>query len=136
MPIREFACETETCPEHGVVRENYFRNSDPDPTCEACGAVKKARISRFGIVWTGPLTTRYNDPKLESAHREGHWAYRRNTPSGKPEPVFISTPQESREFARSEGLVSPFDSNAPPLNMEISGDGKSATTCGQPGAWV
>lgn len=136
MPIREFACETQGCFEHGIVRENFFHVSDPDPTCESCGMVKKQRISRFGIVWTGPLTTRYNDKRLESAHVEGHWQYSRNTPDGKPKPVWIDSVQKSKEFAKSEGLVSPFSLNAPSGGMEISDDGKKATTQGQPGSWV
>lgn len=135
MPIREFACETDGCPEQGIVRENYFRTSDPDPTCEACGTVKRLQISRFGIVWTGPLTTRYNDPKLEYAHREGNWMYTRQTPDGKPKAVFIDSVQKSKEFAKQEGLVSPFSLNAPG-NMEISSDGKTATTQGMPNCWV
>lgn len=136
MPIREFACSTEGCPEHGVVRENYFRTSDPDPNCGACGTVQQVQISRFGIVWTGPLTTRYNDSKLEGAHVEGHWQYSRQTLNGKPKPVWIDSVQKSKEFAKSEGLVSPFSLNAPSGGMEISSDGKSATTQGMKGSWV
>lgn len=136
MPIREFACPTEGCAEHGIVREGYFRNSDPDPNCATCGTAQQVQISRFGIVWTGPLTTRYNDRRLEGSHVEGHWQYSRQTLDGKPKAVWIDSVQKSKEFAKAEGLVSPFSQNAPALNMEISGDGKSATTQGQPGCWI
>lgn len=134
MPIREFACNTEGCPEHGVVREGYFRNSDSDPNCKQCGTVQQVQISRFGIVWTGPLT-RYDNKKLERSGFEGSWQYARNTPDGKVRAEYIDTPAKSRDFAKREGLISPFSPNAPG-NVETSDDGRTATAAGLPGQWI
>lgn len=107
--------------------------SAPEPVCDNCGQTKQVMISRFGIVWTGPMSQRYRDPKLEGYHGpDHHWMYTRNTPDGKPKAVLIDSWQASREFAKAEGLVPPQE--APP--MEISSDGKSITSVGLPHCMV
>lgn len=90
-------------------------------------------MSRFGIVFTGPITARYNDPKRENAHQEGFWVYRqRSSISGQPEPVFLNDWQQLREFNKAEGLSAPGEV---PTNSTISADGKRILSNGMPGNW-
>lgn len=123
MPLYESACVSE-CAEAGKVIEWYARNSDqPDPPCEECGNPLQRQVSRFGIVWTGLITNRYLDRSLEGAHGDGgHWAYRtKDTKSGKPEPVYIESFQQQREFCKEQGLGLPQDTS----HGTISPDGRS-----------
>lgn len=89
-------------------------------------------MSLFRSPFMGLITARYNDPKREGAHMEGHWAYRRNTVSGYTEPVFLDTFQKRREFMKSEGLVGCEDvaDSLPDAN------GHRTTSVGMPGCHV
>lgn len=130
MPIYE-----NWCPACSVRREFFsHRVTEENPPCESCGGTTGRIISSFQIIWTGPLTAKYNDPKLEGAEREGHWAWRRRSSlSGNPEPVYIDSFQKQTEFCKEEGLINPKDL---PRNLEVSADGKSASSRGLPGQWV
>jgi hypothetical protein len=100
LPIYESICDT--CRK---AIEWIGKYEQAEPFCE-CGKQMRRAPSRFGIVWTGPLTTKYNNKKLEYAHVEEHTAYRiKSSRSGKPEPVRITNWQERREFMKAEGLV-------------------------------
>jgi hypothetical protein len=91
-------------------------------------------FSAFQVVFTGPITARYNDRTKENAHEEGHWAYRKNTLSGKPEPCFIDTFEAQREFVKSEGLANPKEFGN---NFEVGDDGKTVkNSCGMPGCEI
>jgi|WetSurMetagenome_2_1015567.scaffolds.fasta_scaffold742858_2 hypothetical protein len=91
-------------------------------------------VSAFQVVFTGPITKRYNDPKSENPDQEGHWAFRkRSSVSGNPEAVFIETWQDRREFMKQEGLVG-YEDVGP---IDSSPDGKwSSTRTGKPGTWI
>lgn len=139
MPILEHACVTESCGQYSRPVEHYFHHApEQNPACEACGGPTVLMISRFGIVWTGDITPRYNDRDADKdpakAHETGFWAWRtKSSVSGKPEPVRITTWQEHREFARAEGLS--FAGELP-RNIQISEDGKRLNSQGMPGSWV
>lgn len=117
MPIREFLCATPTCPGSREVFERFFHPSeDPvnngwQPICWECAQPLICCASRFGVVFSGPLTAKYNDPKRAGAHREGHWVWERNGPDGQPlahpRPRFLSTFDEQRQYCKQEGLVNP-----------------------------
>lgn len=129
MPIREFYCAQCANLEERYVKLRYT----PVPPCPNCGATRIQLASRFAVVFTGPLTARYNDPKRENAHQEGFWAHRRAA-DGKlsGEAVRIESWQDLKEFNRSEGLAAPGDV---PTNATISKDGKRIVSDGMPGQW-
>jgi len=124
MPIYESACATRDCAEFGVVNEWLARSADsPELDCVSCGKPMERRVSRFGVIWTGPITSRYLQKGMEGENGDGsHWMYRtKGTKSGKPEPVLITTFQEQRDFAKAEGLGLPQDTSP----GRISADGRT-----------
>lgn len=130
MPIYESVCaDCETSSEWYAPR---FDSSDPQ--CFVCGKPMKRLISSFSVVFTGPMTARYNDPKSENPHEEGHWAFRkRSSLSGNPEPVFLETWQDRKEFMKAEGLVGYEDVG--PVDTSPDGRWSNART-GKPGTWI
>jgi predicted nucleic acid-binding Zn ribbon protein len=139
MPIRESVCSDPTCRMCDKPVEHYYHRSDtPLNRCDACGGETKAvPFSRFAVVFSGELGANYVDRSKEGgeAKTAAHWAWRqRSSLSGKPEPVFIETFQQQREFAKAEGLLLPKEM---PNNYVVKEDGKSlANTCGMPGTEV
>ena len=136
MPLRDSVCHTPGCNLEGVKQEHYYHNdSIPMRPCLKCGSpTEKVEFSTFKVVFTGPISRRYNDPSIEGAEKEGHWAYRKKTLSGKPEPVWISDFGQQREFCRSEGLANPTEL---PRNMMVGEDGKTVeNTRGMPGTEI
>lgn len=124
MPLFESACPEKDCLLFEKTFEWLSKTTDVnDPSCECCGAQTIRQISRFGVIWTGPITAKYLDKSLEGGNAEsgGHWAYKKNTLSGKPEPVYISTFQEQREYCKAEGLTPPQDTD----HGMIQGDGRT-----------
>lgn len=122
MPLFEFGC-----PSCETVEEHYLPlASSADPNCERCGAATKRMISRFGIVFTGPITSKYNDKTLDGGHLEGHYAYTRDS-----KPVWIDSFQAQKEFCKQNGFINPKDIGP----AEVSADGKSVSTRGLPGSW-
>lgn len=122
------------CLKCGATQERYVpRFTTPNPPCEdpACGGETAKLVSGFAIIFTGPLTAKYNDRTLEGAHQEGHWATALRTPDGKPKAVWIDSFQAQREFCRAEGLVNPKDL---PSHAEATSD-KKLSGRGMPGAW-
>jgi len=95
----------------------------------------KRAVSQFATPFCGAITARYNDPKRENPHQEGHWAWKRKSAKNwlHPERVWISTWQEQREHCAQEGLYNPTDI---PVHAEISADGKKLKSQGLPGSWV
>jgi hypothetical protein len=95
----------------------------------------KRLISRFGIVWTGPLS-KYNDPTKEAHNQceDGHYAWRvRSSRSGNPEKVYLRTRQDQVRFVKEEGLLDPAEC---PANADISADGHRLSSQGLPGCWI
>ena len=130
MPVYEV-----WCPECNR-EEEYFSHvrTDEDPPCPGCGGWRQRRVSSFKVVFSGPLTARYNDPKREGAQMEGFWDYRvRSSVSGQPEPVFLETWDQLREFRKAEQLSMPGDV---PANATISRDGRTISSAGMPGQWA
>lgn len=123
------------CAKCGNEQERYVpRFTSPNPPCEdpECGGETEKLVSGFAIIFTGPLAAKYNDPALDGAHQEGHWATRLRTLNGKPEPVWIDSFQAQREFCKSEGLINPKDL---PSNAEATSD-RNLSGRGMRGAWV
>ncbi len=121
--------------------EWYARHfDDPDPDCEQCGSKTIRQLSTFGVVFTGTLTTRYNDPKLEGYHKEGFWAVRKRTSktgrpleNGKLEHEFIDTWDKRKKFLKDEGLAG-REHTGP---IHATSDGRVPTTrTGLPGSEV
>lgn len=130
MPIYESCCTQSECLLLGKVIEHYYpKTTDNMVSCAACGQETKRMISRFGVVFTGPITTRYNDKKAENPHIEGHWAWEKRTPDGVPKQTWIETWQQRKEYMKREGLteVGP---------VEGGSDGKLSSSQGLPGCWV
>jgi len=134
MPIYDHVCETNGCPQKGRVEEHFFHSSSsPTPNCPSCGEQQRRLIGRFTMPFCGAITARYNDPKLEGAHMDGHWVYRRNTPDGKVQPEFIETWQQRKEFMKAEGLTG-YEERGP---VDVTPEGKhSSSRTGKPGTWV
>jgi len=137
MPTYDFTCFNRNCENYGRKTWKFLHSyRSPDPVCR-CGRRLKRLPAAPAIVFTGPLTAKYNDPKKEGSHEEGHWAWRvRSTtrPDGKPEPVFIDTFEKQRKFCKEEGLINPAEM---PRHLEISEDGRSfKSTSGYPGQWI
>ncbi len=136
MPVYERTCRDSSCTEYGRIVEYYTpRFTKEDPPCAVCAGPSARIISRFGIIWTGSITARYNDKRAENPEKDGgHWAWRRRSSiSGQPEPVFISDFSQQKDFCKQEGLVNPRDL---PTNAEPSSDGTQLQSRGMPGAWV
>jgi hypothetical protein len=125
---REYVCKNASCPGY---REVPTMTADEKLYCE-CGGLLELAIHPLQVVFTGPLTARYNYKDAENPHQEGHWAWRRKSSlSGKPEPVFIDSFDAQRQFCASEGLVNPKEL---PRNYQISETGKGEiNTRGLPG---
>jgi predicted nucleic acid-binding Zn ribbon protein len=133
VPVYESYCRS--CHSIKEWYAKHFTDVAENPFCD-CGEPMVRVASRFGVVFSGTITTKYNDNRgVDSAHQEGHWAYRvKSSKSGHPEPVFIETFQQQREFCKEEGLVNPKDLP----NMEADSEGKfrSNAGMGMPGVWV
>ncbi len=137
MPIFESACILRECAAaERPVEHFYFHSSDPMLPCESCGGPTIKLISTFGIVFTGEITRKYLDRESEGGNKAdgGHWVWeKRNTPDGKPKAKYITTWQEQREYARSEGVAVPSD--LPKHFTPKEGGQGEANTCGMPGSW-
>lgn len=129
--IYESMCETPECKAQEVVFEWLASSFEtPDPNCDFCGRQTKRQASRFAMPFSGSITSRYLDRGLEGGYMKdgGHWAWKKkDTVSGKPEPVYIDTFQAQRDYCHSEGLALPSDTT----NATISADGKSITSMSQ-----
>lgn len=135
MPLRESACQNHICVLYGDPVEwlEHPRGLE-DPPCILCGEKTRRVWSSFGIVFTGALTARYNEPDRDNAHVEGHWAYPRRTDDGKtPSPVWIDTWQKQREFCKENNFYRPDETGT---FAEISDDGRNLTGRGCKGQWV
>ena len=130
MPLYELVCHNRECPDCGVSRERFLHLfSSPNPACDLCGGPTDRGMSRFAVVFTGEITARYNDPKLENASDGAHWVYQTNKLTGKREPRLIRTWDEQRSFCREEGITNPSecgdvdvpdDSGRPHLDMKAA----------------
>lgn len=135
MPLYEHACVDRGCPLHGVPVEHYFRSMDSlNPRCEACQGATERLMSLSNVVFTGPITARYNDRGKERAHQEGHWAYEKDPITKKQRAVRIETFDDQRAFCKRNNLANPKEM---PRNFEIGGDGKAVlNTRGMPGTEI
>jgi hypothetical protein len=127
LPLYESICEVVNCPERGKVFEWYASRSDaPERPCSYCAQPTVRQFSRFNSPFCGAITARYLDRGLEGGNAPdgGHWAWKKKTLSGKPEPVYIESFQDQKTFCREEGLALPSDSGP----GFISADGKSITS--------
>ena len=128
----ESSCTSPGCPAHGHPIEHFLWHWDsPLPACESCGGPTKREMSTFAVVFTGAITARYNDKRLENAHQDGHVAWERDPITNKPRPVHITTWSEQKEFCQRNHLANPREM---PKNRLISEDGKTElNTRGLPG---
>jgi len=94
-------------------------------------------ISVFHVVFTGPITARYNDKKLEGSHKEGFTAWRVHSAKDPrcPEPVHITSFSDRKQFMKDEGLEE-VPSNATISGVGEDGQGVKVSTVGEPGCWV
>ena len=134
MPLIESSCQSPGCAAHGKPIEHFLWHWDsPLPVCESCGGPTKREMSTFAVVFTGALTARYNDKRLENSHQDGHVAWERDA-TGKPHPVHIETFDQQRDFCKRNHLMNPKDA---PTNCEVSEDGRTVlNTRGLPGSYI
>ena len=128
MPLYEFRCR-----DCAWESEEYLPKWDsPNPMCPDCGGRQERLVSRFGTVFMGSMH-KYLDKTREGGDRDGVWMYRKRTSlSGQPEPVYLKSMAELREFSKAEGLAAPGEV---PTNATISADGKRILSDGLPGQW-
>lgn len=132
MPIYESYCRE--CTRIKEWYSGHFADIHENPFCE-CGEPMIRVASRFGVIFTGAITTKYNDRSAENYHQEGHWAYRvKSSKTGHPEPVWIESFQQQKEFCKQEGLVNP--SELPKMEADSEGKFRSNAGVGMPGTWV
>jgi hypothetical protein len=146
VPDSEFYCSNKSC---GVRfqrqavpwrdcgnRSCCKRGGTHYPECLTCGKVMTEITNSPAVIWTGTLSDRYRSKENESYGKgDGFWAYQtRNTPSGKPVPVFLNDWQSVRRHARNEGCADPRElSNV----MEPTESGKGLkNSVGMPGCEV
>ena len=132
MPLFDSACQSQSCPMHGVPVEHYYRHHDsPTEDCVECGGPTVKLISDFKVVFTGVISARYNDQGIEGAEREWHWAWGNDPVTKKPIPKFIETWDDQRSFVKEYGLVNPKEM---PRNFTVDETGKiPQNTRGLPG---
>lgn len=131
MPLFESACQRHECPMLGHTVEHFYPFTDSLMcTCESCGSATVKQISTFNSPFMGVITERYKDRSVAGGHGDGHWAWNRKTPDGKPRAEFIETFQQQAAFCKREGLARPQEL---PKHAEVSADGKSISTRGMPG---
>jgi hypothetical protein len=131
VPLYENYCQN--C---RTVREWYAPTSEsPDPEC--CGQPTQRLISMFRVVFTGPISARYNDRSKENAHLEGFDAWRVHSAKDPrhPEKVRIETWEDRRKFMRDEHLEE-VPSNATASYSGEGGRDVKISTVGMPGQWT
>jgi hypothetical protein len=132
--ILEHVCGNEQCPEYGVVVEHYYGHDPGELQCEQCREVAGRVVSNFGVVFTGPISRKYQDPKREGYGEESWYEWRvKSSKSGKPEPVLIDSWAALKQFRADEKLVG-RDEMGP---VEGTSDGKYHQSAGRglPGCW-
>ena len=88
-------------------------------------------MSTFAVVFTGVISAKYNDSRLENAHQEGHVAWERDPISNKPRACAIQTWDDQRAFCQRNHCALPSEM---PRNRMIAEDGKTElNTRGLPG---
>ena len=134
MPIYEYACENDKCYHFGRRKQSLLKSfSSPDPCCPKCGTqLRRSSVSQFSVVFSKPMSA-YDQKTSQGGGVDGHWAWRKNTESGKPERVWIDSFAAQREFCRQEGLINPTDINP---NCFANQDGTRMETAGIPGQWA
>lgn len=136
MPLREEICTRPACPGEGVVEERFYHSAALSPRpCEHCGGTMERLASRFGVVWTGPLTQRYRDRDKEGYHApEGMDVWTRKSTGGKPKPLHLNDWSDVRRYCKAEGLADPREVGR---NVAVSDDGKSLKSgMGEPGVEI
>jgi len=98
--------------------------------CEACGGETRKMASVFRVVFTGNISARYNNPKLEGAHQEGLWMTEKKTADGKERQTFVTDWSQRRRIMKQEGLEE-YSGTA-----EVDSTGKMVGTRGMSGQWV
>jgi predicted nucleic acid-binding Zn ribbon protein len=131
MPLFESACTNRGCLMLDVTVEHFYHNErQPLNRCDSCGGKTEKVLSTFAMAFSGDITARYKDKDKDGGYEDGHWAWTRKTPDGKPRPVRLETWQQQKEFCKSEGLTNPREL---PKHAEVSADGKSISSRGMPG---
>jgi len=138
MPIFEGSCRSSTCRSAGRPQEHYYHNSDqPMAPCDVCGGPTERVMSRFGIVWTGPISAKYLDRSKEGGQKMdgAHWAYENSgTPGKNATPVRIETWDDQRAFCKRNGLARPQEMSN---HYEVAEDGKTVkNSVGLPGCEI
>lgn len=131
MPLYESVCRSNECPLADWPVEHFYWTADePMMNCTICGGTTEKIASAFNVVFTGPMSARYNDRGKEGAHLDGHWAYEKGM-DGKTKATFLETWDDQRAYVKRNNLANPTEM---PRNFEVSEDGKTAAnTRGLPG---
>lgn len=141
MPTYDFKCDAEACEAKGALFESLLRHWDsPNPPCPHCGSPLSRQLAAPKAVWMKNWAEYglrgEKDKQNPNWTPEGVWAYRTKTSrnaDGSKEKVLLTTHAEMRSFCRDEGLVPPDDVNP---NVEVSKDGRVATSGGTKNQWI
>jgi hypothetical protein len=82
-------------------------------------------MSTFAVVFTGAITARYNDSKLENSHQAGHVAWERDPITNKPRACRIETFDDQRAYCSRNHLANPKDYGH---SYDVAEDGKTVLT--------
>ena len=82
-------------------------------------------MSTFAVVFTGVISAKYNDPKLENAHQDGHVAWERDPITNKPRACHIETWDDQRNYITRNHLTNPKDYGN---SYDVAEDGKTVKT--------
>ena len=136
MPLLEGICEDRRCAAYRYKQEHFYHHWDAEPLnpCSICGGPTVRVMSAFNVVFSGVISARYNDRKLENAHQEGHTVYERDPQTKKVTPTFVDTWQKQKEVCARNGWANPKDQ---PKNFEVESDGRTIKSpMGLPGVEI
>ena len=136
MPLLEGICEDRRCAAYRYKQEHFYHHWDAEPLnpCSICGGPTVRVMSAFNVVFSGVISARYNDRKLENAHKDGHTVYERDPITRKVTPLHITTFQQQADYCKRNGLLNPKEIGK---NYEVESDGKTIKSpMGLPGVEI
>ena len=128
MPILEGRC-----PSCGFRTEHFYHHADDVIYCDACGSVAERMASRFAVVFSGVIGSKYKDKNGPGGYKDGTWAWDKDIPEigQKAGPRYLETFQDQKEYCKRNKLINPKDLGP----VEVGSDGKSVSTRGLPGSY-
>lgn len=82
-------------------------------------------MSTFAVVFTGVITARYNDRRLENAHQEGHVVWGKDQVTGKTVSRRVETFEDQKRVCKEFGYSNPREYGK---SYDVAEDGKTVKT--------